>query len=264
MKKLTRKTLSELSQQKELLTIEMQKTFIGGGYGTFHNPYTFEEYKHYGGGSEVYYLNEFGQLSYNLPEVVVVGHQGGYNGNTASPIVETPWANYGGKSDTGGNTYETPWGDSWANSGDGNGSSPNGWDTYSGGSWYNGNSGAPIYGGGSWSTAGKVADGIELNMAVKEAIIGLVDEAQLGKAASRYLIFTKMAGKACGGIGVLIAAQKEFTEPTTCNTIKLAISIGSLALGPVGSTIFCVLDVAGGVDYMSEVIAKQIEGLTHN
>ena len=46
MKKLTRKTLAELSQQKELLTIEMQKTFIGGGDGTFHNPYTFEEYKH--------------------------------------------------------------------------------------------------------------------------------------------------------------------------------------------------------------------------
>ena len=67
-----------------------------------------------------------------------------------------------------------------------------------------------------------------------------------------------------GGIGVLIAVQNEFTEPTTCNTIKLAISIGSLALAPVGSTIFCVIDMAGGVDYMSEVIVKQIEGLTYN
>lgn len=260
MKKLTRKTLAELSQQKELLTIEMQKTFIGGGDGTFHNPYTFEEYKHCGRESEVYYINESGQLSYNLPEVVVVGHQGGYNGNTASPIIETPWANYGGKSDMGGNTDVTPWG----YGGVGNGPSTNGWGAYSGGSWYNGNSEAHVYGGGSWSTAGKVADGIGVNMAVKEAIIGLVDEAQLGKAASRYLTFTKMAGKVCGGIGVLIAVQNEFKEPTTCNTIKLAISIGAFALGPVGSTIFCVIDMAGGVDYMSEVIAKQIEGLTCN
>ena len=197
-------------------------------------------------------------MSYNLPEVV--GHQGGYNGNTASPIIETPWANYGGKSDMGGNTDVTPWG----YGGVGNGPSTNGWGAYSGGSWYNGNSEAHVYGGGSWSTAGKVADGIGLNMAVKEAIIGLVDEAQLGKAASRYLTFTKMAGKVCGGIGVLIAVKNEFTVPATCNTIKLAISIGALALGPVGSTIFCVIEMAGGVDYMSEVIAKQIEGLTYN
>lgn len=264
MKKLTRKTLSELSQQKELLTIEMQKTFIGGGDGTFHNPYTFEEYKHYGGVSEVYYLNELGQLSYNLPEVVVVGHQGGYNGNTASPIVETPWANYGGKSDTGGNTYETPWGDSWANGGDGNGSSPNGWDSYSGGSWYNGNWGAPIYGGGSWSTAGKVADGIGLNMAVKEAIIGLVDEAQLGKAASRYLTFTKSIGTSCSIIGVAVTVYDAIENPTLGNQIQIAISLGSTALGPVGNAVYCVLDMAGGVDYISDTIAKKIEELAHN
>lgn len=205
-KKLTRKTLAELSKQNEVLSVELQKTFIGGGNGTFHSPYTFEEYKHYGGGSGVYYINGSGMLSYNLSEVEVVGHRGGYSGN----------------------------------------------------------SGAPVYSGGSWENIGKAADGFGLDMSVKEAIIGLVNNAELGKAGSRYLTFTKWAGRACGGIGVLIAVQDEMENFNTRNTIKLAISISSLALGPAGNAIYCVVDMAGGVDYISDTIAKKIEELTSN
>ena len=43
-RKLTRESLAELAKRMPVLSEEVQSTFIGGGDGTFSNPYTFEEY----------------------------------------------------------------------------------------------------------------------------------------------------------------------------------------------------------------------------
>ena len=259
MRKLTRKSLTELSQQKEILSAEKLKTFIGGGNGTYYNPYTFEEYKQFDGKSEGYYINESGQLSYNLPEIVVTGHQSRYNGNTSSLLMETQWSNYGWKSNTDETKYENSQDGLWSSIGSGGGYSTNDYNPNSSELWYNGNSAFPAYTGGSWGNISKVADGIGVNMAIKEAVMSLVDEAQLGKTASRYLTFTKIAGKACSIIGVGIAIKDAIDNPTLGNKIQVAISFGAMALGPVGSAIYCVIDMTGGVDYISDTIASKIE-----
>lgn len=44
MKKLKRANLFELVQRKEILSCEMQRTFIGGGDGSMSNPYTQMQY----------------------------------------------------------------------------------------------------------------------------------------------------------------------------------------------------------------------------
>lgn len=44
MKKLTKNNLDELAKEMPVLNEELQRSFIGGGYGTKHDPYTEEEY----------------------------------------------------------------------------------------------------------------------------------------------------------------------------------------------------------------------------
>ncbi|MBR8726680.1 hypothetical protein [Bacteroides pyogenes] len=72
-KKVTRATLAELAQKKEIIAFEMQKTFVGCGDGTYGNPFTFDEFQRFGGGSNIYYYNESGELCCNLPEITVTG-----------------------------------------------------------------------------------------------------------------------------------------------------------------------------------------------
>ena len=88
-KKLTHATLSELAQQKEVITYKLQRTFVGGGDGSFGNPFTFDEYQRFDGGGTVYYYDNTGELSCNLPGVTINGgtsYVGGsdnsYNGGT--------------------------------------------------------------------------------------------------------------------------------------------------------------------------------------
>ena len=46
-KKLTRKSLNELAIMMPILSEIQQKTFVGGGDGTYGNPYTWEEYSNF-------------------------------------------------------------------------------------------------------------------------------------------------------------------------------------------------------------------------
>lgn len=45
-----------------MISFEMQKTFVGGGDGSFGNPFTFEEYQRFGGEGAVYYYNNNNEL----------------------------------------------------------------------------------------------------------------------------------------------------------------------------------------------------------
>lgn len=84
-KKVTRATLAELAQRKEIIAFEMQKTFVGCGDGTYGNPFTFDEFQRFGGGSNIYYYNESGELCCNLPEITVTGGTNtSYDGGTSS------------------------------------------------------------------------------------------------------------------------------------------------------------------------------------
>lgn len=84
-KKITRATLSELAQTKEIISYNLLKTYVGGGNGSFGSPYTYDEYLQYGGGSSVYFYNGDHELCYCLPEVIVMGGSNAfYNGGTSS------------------------------------------------------------------------------------------------------------------------------------------------------------------------------------
>lgn len=48
MRKLTRKSLDELAQRMPVLSENVQSSFIGGGNGSWENPFTFGEYKDLG------------------------------------------------------------------------------------------------------------------------------------------------------------------------------------------------------------------------
>ena len=94
--------------------------------------------------------------------------------------------------------------------------------------------------------------------------MGLADEAQFGKAVTRYLTFTKMTGRACSIIGVGFAIKDAIDNPTLGNYIQVAFSIMAIGAGPIGSTIYGVVDMAGGVDYISDTIANKIEEAIDN
>ena len=44
MRKLTKASLSELAESKEIISFREQKSYVGGGSGTRHDPYSIEEY----------------------------------------------------------------------------------------------------------------------------------------------------------------------------------------------------------------------------
>ena len=81
MRKLTRKSLEELAQKMPVLSEEVQRSYIGGGSGTYDSPYTFEEYLNLHNPTQVYYLDADGNLCYDFPDVVVIG-QSNCTGNS--------------------------------------------------------------------------------------------------------------------------------------------------------------------------------------
>ena len=107
MRKLTRKSLDELAQRMPVLSEEVQSSFVGGGDGSFNDPYTFEEYSKLHNPTQVFYLNDSGTICYDLPDVVVVGQSGSVSGSV-------PWSISGNASDpnTGSGIYY-----SWGNLG---------------------------------------------------------------------------------------------------------------------------------------------------
>lgn len=115
-RKLTRESLAELAKRMPVLSEEVQSTFIGGGDGSFNDPYTFEEYSKLHNPTQVFYLNDSGTICYDLPDIVVVGQSGGISGSVSGGVSGSISGNMT-NSNTGNGIYY-PWGSLDGNYGD--------------------------------------------------------------------------------------------------------------------------------------------------
>lgn len=115
-RKLTRESLAELAKRMPVLSEEVQSTFIGGGDGSFNDPYTFEEYSKLHNPTQVFYLNDSGTICYDLPDIVVVGQSGGISGSVSGGVSGSVSGNVT-NSNTGNGVY-FPWGSLDGNNGD--------------------------------------------------------------------------------------------------------------------------------------------------
>lgn len=153
-RKLTRESLAELAMRMPVLSEEVQSSFIGGGDGTYNNPYTYEEYLSLHNPTQVFYLNS-GTLCYDLPDVVVVGQSGGISGSVSGGVSGSVSGNVT-NSNTGNGVYY-PWGSLDGNYGDDGFQS---WLYWGGGSNDSTNNGEGENGGNSvlgWSAFGMTA-----------------------------------------------------------------------------------------------------------
>lgn len=66
-----------------------KKSFIGGGDGTFSNPYTYEEYLSLQNHTQSYYMDAEGALCYDLPAIEVFGYSGSYLCSDGTGIVNS-------------------------------------------------------------------------------------------------------------------------------------------------------------------------------
>lgn len=89
MKKLTRKRLADLAKVMPILNYKTQKILIGGGDGSFGNPYTYEEYLHLQNHTQLYYLDAEGSLCYDLSDIEVYGLSGSYLFSEGSGIINS-------------------------------------------------------------------------------------------------------------------------------------------------------------------------------
>lgn len=155
-RKLTRESLAELALRMPVLSEEVQSSFIGGGDGTYNNPYTYEEYLSLHNPTQVFYLNS-GTLCYDLPDVVVVGQSGSASGSASGSVSGSVSGNVT-NSNTGNGVYY-PWGSLGGNYGDDGFQS---WLYWGGGSNDSTNNGEGENGGNSalgWSVFGLNAAG---------------------------------------------------------------------------------------------------------
>jgi len=64
-RKLTRATLSELELHAEIVKLFEQKRIVGGGNGTYQDPFTYSEWLQYSARDEVYYYDQTGHLCWS-------------------------------------------------------------------------------------------------------------------------------------------------------------------------------------------------------
>lgn len=89
-RRLTRESLTELAKRMPVLSEDMQRSYVGGGDGTFGNPYSYQEYLQLNSPRQVYYLNESGNLTYALSESVVIAYRGTEYKIAGGTLVDTP------------------------------------------------------------------------------------------------------------------------------------------------------------------------------
>ena len=75
-RKLTRASLSELDLHAEIVKLFEQKRIVGGGTGTFMNPFTYAEWLQYDGLDDVYYYDATGQKRWTGNDFVCYGSYG--------------------------------------------------------------------------------------------------------------------------------------------------------------------------------------------
>ena len=64
-RKLTRATLSELELHAEIMKLFEQKRIVGGGNGTYQDPFTYSEWLQYAGTDAVYYYDQVGHICWS-------------------------------------------------------------------------------------------------------------------------------------------------------------------------------------------------------
>ena len=93
MRKLTKASLSELAESKEIISFLEQKSYVGGGSGTTTDPYTQNEFEtivgngNWAGGYVLGLEEKNGELSYTGGTDLTPGYIESYNGKTQIPQI---------------------------------------------------------------------------------------------------------------------------------------------------------------------------------
>ena len=118
MRKLTKASLSELAESKEIISFREQKSYVGGGTGEAGNPFTYQEFlsqinsNQWAGGYVLCGNDTNGQISYNGGTIsIYIGSDlAKYGGGTQIPGAE----GYSGGTDySGGTNYVEVNNDGW-------------------------------------------------------------------------------------------------------------------------------------------------------